>query len=108
MGINNIRKIEENFFLKNVFLKVLYFDNNRFFSIFLWIFFLLDMRFINFFFNGLKFQDFDKVLDSLVVLVEGEIKQFRDFDLLGNNIIILIDFDGLKMIKWEERINLIY
>ena len=108
MGINNIRKIEENPFSKNASLKVLYLDNNRLSSIPSWIFLLPDMRLINLSSNGLKFQDLDKALDSLVVPVEGETKQLRDLDLSGNNITTLIDSDGLKMIKREERINPIY
>ena len=108
MGTNNITKIEENPFSKNASLQVLYLDNNRLSSIPSWIFLLPDIRLINLSSNGLKFQDLDKALDSLIVPFEGETKQLRDLDLSGNNITTLIDSDGLKMIKRDERINPIY
>ena len=108
MGTNNITQIEENPFSKNASLQVLYLDNNRLSSIPSWIFLLPDIRIINLSSNGLKFQDLDKALDSLIVPFEGETKQLRDLDLSGNNITTLIDSDGLKMIKRDERINPVY
>ena len=108
LGTNNITKIEENPFSKNASLQVLYLDNNRLSSIPSWIFLLPDIRIINLSSNGLKFQDLDKALDSLIVPFEGETKQLRDLDLSGNNITTLIDSDGLKMIKRNERNNPIY